>query len=47
MGAKLLLTTEKDAVKLKAESVGLPFYKAALEMEILEGREVFNQNVLS
>ncbi len=47
MGAKLLLTTEKDAVKLKAESVGLPFYKVALEMEILEGREVFNQNVLS
>ena len=45
-GAKLILTTEKDAVKIKPSSMVLPFYKVALEMEILEGRETFNQRVL-
>jgi tetraacyldisaccharide 4'-kinase len=46
-GAKLILTTEKDAVKIKPSSMVLPFYKVALEMEILEGRETFNQRVLN
>lgn len=46
-GAKLILTTEKDGVKLKPDSIILPFYKVALEMEILEGRETFNQHVLN
>ena len=46
-GAKLILTTEKDAVKLTPNSFALPFYKVALEMEILEGRETFNQHVLN
>ena len=46
-GAKLILTTEKDAVKIKPSSIILPFYKVALEMEILEGRETFNQRVLN
>jgi len=46
-GAKLILTTEKDAVKLSSDMFILPFYKVALEMEILEGRETFNQHVLN
>ena len=46
-GAKLILTTEKDGVKLKPNPLTLPFYKVALEMEILEGRETFNQHVLN
>ena len=46
-GAKIILTTEKDAVKIKPNSISLPFYKVALEMEILEGREVFNQQILN
>ena len=46
-GAKFILTTEKDAVKVKSRSVTIPLYKVALEMEILEGRETFNQHVLS
>lgn len=46
-GAKLILTTEKDGVKLEPNSLSLPFYKVALEMEILEGRETFNQHVLN
>ena len=47
LGAKLILTTEKDAIKIKPSLIVLPFYKVALEMEILEGRETFNQQVLS
>ena len=46
-GAKFIFTTEKDGVKLKLNSFIIPFYKVALEMEILEGRETFNQHVLS
>jgi len=46
-GATFILTTEKDAVKINSNSTTLPFYKVALEMEILEGREIFNQQVLS
>ena len=46
-GAKLILTTEKDAVKVQSSSTTIPLYKVALEMEILEGRETFNQHVLS
>ena len=46
-GAKFILTTEKDAVKVKSRSITIPLYKVALEMEILEGREIFNQQVLS
>jgi len=46
-GAKFILTTEKDGVKLKSNSLILPFYKVTLEMEILEGREIFNQHVLN
>lgn len=46
-GAKFILTTEKDAVKVNSSSITIPLYKVALEMEILEGRETFNQHVLS
>jgi tetraacyldisaccharide 4'-kinase len=47
LGAKFILTTEKDAVKVNSSSTTIPLYKVALEMEILEGRETFNQHVLS
>ena len=47
VGAKIILTTEKDGVKLKPNELILPLYKVALEMEILEGRETFNQRVLN
>ena len=46
-GAKIILTTEKDGVKLKPSSLNLPFYKVVLEMEILEGRETFNKHILT
>jgi tetraacyldisaccharide 4'-kinase len=47
VGAKYILTTEKDAVKLNPNSFSLPAYKVSLDMEILEGREVFNRHVLN
>ena len=46
-GAKIILTTEKDAVKLNSSSITIPLFKVALEMEILEGRETFNKHILS
>jgi len=46
-GAKFILTTEKDSVKINSSLITIPLYKVALEMEILEGREMFNQHVLS
>jgi len=46
-GAELILTTEKDAVKLNSNSTTIPLCKVALEMEILEGREIFNKHILS
>ena len=37
--APLLLTTEKDAVKLTGKDLGLPLWRLAVEMEITEGRD--------
>ena len=41
-GAQLLLTTEKDAVKLKDHIFELPAYAARIEQEIFKGQEEWN-----
>jgi len=45
-GAEMIITTEKDAVKISTESLTLPVYKVFLELEILEGRENFHKDLL-
>ncbi len=44
-GARFLLASEKDAVKLKKMKFALPFFKVVIELEILEGRETFNNQI--
>ena len=44
-GVKLILVSEKDAVKIKDFKFSLPFYKVVIDLEILEGREIFNNNI--
>ena len=44
-GAKFVLLSEKDAVKLKGLKFSLPFYKVVIDLEILEGREIFNKQI--
>ena len=44
-GGKLMLLSEKDAVKLKGMKFSLPFYKVVIDLEILEGREIFNKQI--
>lgn len=44
-GIKFVLASEKDAVKLKDTKFTLPFYKVVIELEILEGREIFNKQI--
>jgi len=44
-GARFLLVSEKDAVKLKGMKFSLPLYKVVIELEILEGRETFNKQI--
>ena len=39
-GAECLVVSEKDGVKLKAEGWPLPVYKAVVDVDILEGREL-------
>lgn len=46
-GAKFLLTTEKDAVKLKGHAFDLPAMKVVMELEITEGREILTQRLLN
>ena len=46
-GAKFVLLSEKDAVKLKGLKFSLPFYKVVIDLEILEGREIFNKQITS
>lgn len=46
-GAKFILTTEKDAVKLDNRSFGLPVLKVSIDLEIVEGLEVFNKHILN
>ena len=42
-----MLLSEKDAVKLKGMKFSLPFYKVVIDLEILEGREIFNKQITS
>ena len=42
MGAKCLVTTEKDAVKLKGHAFDIPVYAVRITLEILEGQEELN-----
>jgi tetraacyldisaccharide 4'-kinase len=46
-GAKIMVITEKDAVKLKDHAFGLPVYAVRIALEILEGQEEWNQLLLS
>ncbi len=43
MGAKYIVTTEKDAVKLKGHSFDLPVYAVRIALEILEGQEEWDR----
>ena len=42
-GAKMIVTTEKDAVKLKDHAFDLPVYAVRVVQEILEGQEEWEQ----
>ena len=42
-GAKIIVTTEKDAVKLKDHSFDLPVYAVRIALEVLEGQEVWDR----
>jgi tetraacyldisaccharide 4'-kinase len=42
-GAKLIVTTEKDAVKLKGHAFDLPVYAVRIALEILEGQEEWDK----
>ncbi len=44
-GARYILIPEKDAVKLKGVQFSVPFFKVVIELEILEGREIFNRQI--
>jgi tetraacyldisaccharide 4'-kinase len=44
-GVKYILVSEKDAVKLKGMKFSLPFFKVVIDLEILEGREIFNKKI--
>jgi tetraacyldisaccharide 4'-kinase len=44
-GAKFILVSEKDAVKLNGMKFSLPFFKVVIDLEILEGREIFNKKI--
>lgn len=47
-GAEMLLTTEKDAVRIpKANTYGIPFYFLRVEIQILSGREHFDACIQS
>jgi tetraacyldisaccharide 4'-kinase len=42
---KFILVSEKDAVKLNEMKFSLPFFKVVIDLEILEGREIFNKKI--
>ena len=46
-GAKLMVTTEKDAVKFKNHEFDLPVYAVRVELEIIEGEEALNRLLLN
>ncbi len=45
-GAKLIVTTEKDAVKLQNHKFELPAYAVRIELEIFEGQEAWDRLLL-
>jgi tetraacyldisaccharide 4'-kinase len=45
-GAKLIVTTEKDAVKLRGYTFDLPVYAVRIALEILEGQEAWDRLLL-
>ncbi len=45
-GAKLIVTTEKDAVKLQEHAFGLPVYAVRITLEILEGQDEWERHLL-
>jgi tetraacyldisaccharide 4'-kinase len=45
-GAKLIVTTEKDAVKLKGHTFNLPVYAVRIALEIIEGQEAWDHLLL-
>ncbi|MBT7934820.1 MAG: tetraacyldisaccharide 4'-kinase, partial [Nitrospina sp.] len=45
-GARFLLVSEKDAVKLKGMKFSLPVFKVVIELEILEGRKTLDKKLL-
>lgn len=42
-GAKFIVTTEKDAVKLRGYTFSLPVYAVRIALEVLEGQEEWDQ----
>ena len=42
-GVNCIVTTEKDAVKLKGHTIGLPVYAVRVAQEILKGQEKLDQ----
>jgi tetraacyldisaccharide 4'-kinase len=45
-GAKCIVTTEKDAVKLKGHAFDMPVYAVRIALEVLEGQEEWNHLLL-
>ena len=45
-GAKCILVSEKDSVKIDPSVFSLPVFKVIIEVEILEGQEVFTKLIL-
>ena len=43
--AQCIVTTEKDAVKLKGHEFGLPVYAVRIALEILEGQEAWDRHL--
>ena len=46
-GAKLIVTTEKDAVKLQEHAFGLPVYAVRIALEILDGQEEWERHLFN
>lgn len=47
VGAQYILTTAKDAVKLKNTAFAVPVLQVVIDLEIVEGGELFNQYILN
>ena len=46
-GAKYILVSEKDSVKIDPSVFSLPVLKVIIDVEILEGQEVFTKLLLA